>query len=346
MSDWHGSSWSSNQSWEGNNSHLEEDLQESRGRRAREGRKARRAADAGVQERRGWHEQGWVANHEPMPEMTPGSQRWRRLKELERTVNFKDRETAARTEACNIAAAQLAQQQQQHHAMLRERDQAWHAASYALQVQRAQQDMEVKQQLHQLNMHRRWLEQQHAELQARQDETAANEKQRVDLTAWMRKLETQRASQEEMAQALQKQREELDKEMSILSTASVCTHAIVEQLKKDQQDLLEREERLMQIKWNAPWRKSKVMDPKRVKVDEHREKNDDVGDEETPVPTTEELEALRAMRLVSQPRHGASSSSQASEETAGPLPPQVCLEGLPLQRNPVLHTSQDLEEEC
>jgi hypothetical protein len=120
----------------------------------------------------------------------------------------------------------------------------------------------------------------------------------------------------------------------------------VEQLKKDHKDLMEREERLKQIKKDAPWRKSKVMDPKRVKVDEHREKNDDVGDEETPVPTTEELEALRAMRLVSQPRHGASSSSQASEETAGPLPPQVCLEGLPLQRNPVLPTSQDLEEEC
>jgi len=155
MSDWHGSSWSSNQSWEGNNSHLEEDLQESRGRRAREGRKARRGADAGVQERRGWHEQGWVANHEPMPEMTPGSQRWRRLKELERTVNFKDREIAARAEACNTAAAQLAAEHQQHHAMLRERDQAWQAANYALQVQRAQQDMEVKQQMHQLNMHRR-----------------------------------------------------------------------------------------------------------------------------------------------------------------------------------------------
>ena len=60
MSDWHGSSWSSNPSWEGNNSPLAEDLQESRGRRAREGRKARRSADAGVQERRGWHEQGWV----------------------------------------------------------------------------------------------------------------------------------------------------------------------------------------------------------------------------------------------------------------------------------------------
>ena len=241
MSDWHGSSWSSNQSWEGNNSHLEEDLQESRGRRAREGRKARRGADAGVQERRGWREQGWVANHEPMPEMTPGSQRWRRLKELERTVNFKDRETAARTEACNIAAAQLAEQHQQHHAMLRERDQAWHAASYALQVQRAQQDMEVQQQLHQLNMHRRWLEKQHAELQARQDETAASEKMRVDLTAWMRKLETQRAAQEVMGQALQNQREQLDKEMGILATVADCSKAIVEQLKEDHKDLMERD---------------------------------------------------------------------------------------------------------
>jgi hypothetical protein len=266
--------------------------------------------------------------------------------ELERTVNFKDREIAARAEACNTAAAQLAAEHQQHHAMLRERDQAWQAANYALQVQRAQQDMEVKQQLYQRNMHRRWLEEQHAELQARQNETAANEKQRVDLAAWMRKLETQRAAQEVMGQALQNQREQLDKEMGILATAAECSKAIVEQLKKDHKDLMEREERLKQIKGNAPWRKSKVMDPKRVKVDEHREKNDDVGDEETPVPTTEELEALRAMRLVSQPRHGASSSSQASEETAGPLPPQVCLEGLPLQRNPVLHTSQDLEEEC
>ena len=316
MSDWQPSSWSSNQPWEGSNQPWEEYLQESRGRRAREGRKARRSADAGVQERRGWHEQGWVANNEPMPEMTPGSQRWRKLKELERTVNFKDREVAARAEA-------WAKQQLQHQAMMHERDLAWQAANDALQVQQARQDMEVKQQLHQLNMHRRWLEQQHAELQARKDEAAVNEKQRADLTAWMRELETQRASQELMAQALQRQRDEMDKEVGVLTIAGKCTHAIVEQLRKDKEDLVERE-RLMAIKENAPWRKSKVLDLKRVKVDEHQEKNDEVGDEETPVPTAEELEALRAMRLVSQPRHVGSSSSQALA-SAGPLPPAVCL---------------------
>ena len=122
MSDWQPSSWSSNQPWEGSNQPWEEDLQESRGRRARESRKARRNADPGVQERRGWHEQGWVADHEPMPEMTPGSQRWRKLKELERTVVFRDRETAARAEAWNTAASQLAEQQLQHQAMMQQRD--------------------------------------------------------------------------------------------------------------------------------------------------------------------------------------------------------------------------------
>ena len=113
MSDWRPNSWSNNQPWE-------EDFQESRGRRAREGRKARRAADAGVQERHGWHEQGWVANHEPMPEMTPGSQRWRQLKELEKTVLVRDRETTARAEAWNAAAAQLAAQHLQQQAVQRE----------------------------------------------------------------------------------------------------------------------------------------------------------------------------------------------------------------------------------
>ena len=154
MSDWRPNSWSNNQPWE-EQPWQEEDFQESRGRRARENRKARRAADAGVQERQGWHEQGWVANHEPMPEMTPGSQRWRRLKELEKTVLVKDRETTARAEAWNAAAAQLAAQHLQQQAVQRERDQAWQAANNALHVQRAQHDMEVNQRMHQLNMHRR-----------------------------------------------------------------------------------------------------------------------------------------------------------------------------------------------
>ena len=333
MSDWRPNSWSNNQPWE-EQPWQEEDFQESRGRRARENRKARRAADAGVQERQGWHEQGWVANHEPMPEMTPGTQRWRKLKELERTVIVRDRETAARAEAWNIAASQLAEQHLPQQAMMHERDQAWQAANNALQVQRAQQDMEVKQQLHQLNMHRRWLEQQHAELQARQDQTAASEKQRVDLTAWMRVLEVQRASQDMMAQTLQRQREEMDREVGVLTIAGQCTNAMVEQLKED----LENRERLMAIKENAPWRKSKVLDFKLVKV------KDEVEDEETPVPTAEELEALRAMKLVSQPRNVTSSSSQASG-SAGPLPPQVCLAGLPLQHSTVPPTSH-MEDEC
>jgi hypothetical protein len=323
MSHWQASSWSSNQPWE------EEDLQESRGRRAREARKARRRADAGVQERAGWHEQGWVANHEPMLEMTPGSQRWRKLKELEKTVNNRDKETTARAEAWNIAASQLA-------CVERERDQAWRSANDLLQVQRAQHEMEIQQLLHQLNTQRDWLEQQKAELAGT---AAANKKQRVDLTAWMRQLEAQRAEQELMAQTLQRQREQMDHEGSVLFTAAQCTSAIVEQLRKDQEALEERE-RLMAVKQNAPWRQSKV-ELKRMKDDV---KDDLKDEEETPVPTAAELEALRAMRLVTQPRSVTSPSRQASG-SAGPLPAQVCPAWLPLQPSSATPVSL-IEADC
>lgn len=64
------------------------DIQESRGRAAREARSARRAADAAViHGREKWVQAGQPSSGPEQQSMQPGSQRWRKLKELEETVD-------------------------------------------------------------------------------------------------------------------------------------------------------------------------------------------------------------------------------------------------------------------
>lgn len=92
-------SWCDNQQWNTSQPHW--DIQESRGRASRERRNERRAKDPQISSRSHWWEQGWIPESvwrkcweenedgwhwiglPPVPETTPGSQRWRANKELE-----------------------------------------------------------------------------------------------------------------------------------------------------------------------------------------------------------------------------------------------------------------------
>ena len=106
-----------------------DDLQESRGRRARSKRAQERRRDPEIQERAEWQAAGWVDydiwRHswqqddngewswvDQNVELTPsvGSQRWRRQKELEAELKQKQENMAK-------VAAQLAQQQQQFYSV-------------------------------------------------------------------------------------------------------------------------------------------------------------------------------------------------------------------------------------
>jgi hypothetical protein len=80
-----------------------QDCQESRGRASRETRSARRAADAAVsQQREQWLQAGQPSSGPEQQSMQPGSQRWRKLKELEANVD-------KRNELMTVQA------EQQHH---------------------------------------------------------------------------------------------------------------------------------------------------------------------------------------------------------------------------------------
>ena len=76
-----------------------QDIQESRGRTAREARSARRAADAAViHGREQWVQAGQPSSGPEQQSMQPGSQRWRKLKELEETVDRRQELIAAEAE--------------------------------------------------------------------------------------------------------------------------------------------------------------------------------------------------------------------------------------------------------
>ena len=80
-----------------------QDIQESRGRAARDTRSARRAADAAViHGREQWLQAGQPSSGPEQQSMQPGSQRWRKLKELEANVD-------KRNELMTVQA------EQQHH---------------------------------------------------------------------------------------------------------------------------------------------------------------------------------------------------------------------------------------
>ena len=86
-----------------------QDMQESRGRAARDARSARRAADAAVIH--GWEQ--WVQAGQPSsgPEqqsMQPGSQRWRKLEELEANVDKRNELMSLRQQSLNHEEEQLA----------------------------------------------------------------------------------------------------------------------------------------------------------------------------------------------------------------------------------------------
>jgi len=76
-----------------------QDIQESRGRTAREARSARRAADAAViHGREQWVQAGQPSSGPEQQSMQPGSQRWRKLKELEETVDRRQQLMAEQAE--------------------------------------------------------------------------------------------------------------------------------------------------------------------------------------------------------------------------------------------------------
>ena len=84
------------------------DCQESRGKASRENRSARRAADAAVsQQREEWLQAGQPSSGPEQQSMQPGSQRWRKLKELEANVD-------KRQELLAVQAEQAEQQRQQY----------------------------------------------------------------------------------------------------------------------------------------------------------------------------------------------------------------------------------------
>ena len=84
-----------------------QDIQESRGRAARDARSARRAADAAViHGREQWMQAGQPSSGPEQQSMQPGSQRWRKLKELEETVD-------RRQQLMSLEAEQAEQQRQQ-----------------------------------------------------------------------------------------------------------------------------------------------------------------------------------------------------------------------------------------
>ena len=84
-----------------------QDSQESRGRVARDARSARRAADAAViHGREQWMQAGQPSSGPEQQSMQPGSQRWRKLKELEETVD-------RRQQLMSLEAEQAEQQRQQ-----------------------------------------------------------------------------------------------------------------------------------------------------------------------------------------------------------------------------------------
>ena len=83
-----------------------QDCQESRGRASRDNRSARRAADAAVsQQREQWSQAGQPSSGPSQQAVQPGSQRWRKLKELEANVDKQH-------ELMNVQA------EQQHHQFL------------------------------------------------------------------------------------------------------------------------------------------------------------------------------------------------------------------------------------
>lgn len=119
------------------------DLQESRGRKARNSRKERRANDPAAQERRSWWEDGWIPhevyersswrrddsgewrwgdwNPPPAPAVQEGSNRWRKMKELEKKLDKNMQELHDMSESLRSQAqravqeqAQVAQQRQQY----------------------------------------------------------------------------------------------------------------------------------------------------------------------------------------------------------------------------------------
>jgi hypothetical protein len=84
--------------------HEMQDVQESRGRASRNNRSVRRAADAAVQQQREeWCQAGQLSSGPSQQSMQPGSQRWRKLKELEANVD-------KRNELLNMQAGQQHQQ--------------------------------------------------------------------------------------------------------------------------------------------------------------------------------------------------------------------------------------------
>ena len=83
------------------------DMQESRGRAARLARSARRAADAAViHGREQWVQAGQPSSGPEQQSIQPGSQRWRKLKELEANVD-------RRQQLMSVEAEQAEQQRQQ-----------------------------------------------------------------------------------------------------------------------------------------------------------------------------------------------------------------------------------------
>ena len=82
-----------------------QDVQESRGRSARDKRSARRAADAAVSNgREQWLQAGQPSSGPEQQHMQAGSQRWRKLKELEQNVDKRQ----------ELIAVQAEQAEQQH----------------------------------------------------------------------------------------------------------------------------------------------------------------------------------------------------------------------------------------
>ena len=84
-----------------------QDIQESRGRAARLARSARRAADAAViHGREQWVQAGQPSSGPEQQSIQPGSQRWRKLKELEANVD-------RRQQLMSVEAEQVEQERQQ-----------------------------------------------------------------------------------------------------------------------------------------------------------------------------------------------------------------------------------------
>ena len=86
-----------------------QDIQESRGRSARDVRSARRAADAAViHGREQWVQAGQPSSGPEQQSMQPSSQRWRKLKELEANVDKRNELMSLRQQSLNQEEEQLA----------------------------------------------------------------------------------------------------------------------------------------------------------------------------------------------------------------------------------------------